>query len=264
MCNPNNPLGRVYSKDEIISFLEFAKKYDLHVIMDEIYALSVWGDQNFESILAYDENEVDWDKTHFVWGFSKDFCSNGLRVGCLVTYNTLLHHQIKNLAYFSCVSSITDHVLTRLLRDSQWIDNFLATNLERMKNSYHVVTAFLDKLSISYEPCNAGFFLWIDLRKWLPPKELYEGYLKAESAKNLGGGKKPPTTAELYLFNKLIDGGVYLTVGTAFNCVEEGWFRWNYASSEDILRLAMSRVEHCLSEIEAKIETWKDNGQINL
>lgn len=42
LCNPHNPLGRCYPEDVILRLMRLCEKYDLHLISDEIYALSVW------------------------------------------------------------------------------------------------------------------------------------------------------------------------------------------------------------------------------
>ena len=41
-CNPNNPLGVVYSMELTISLMEVCKKHKVHFISDEIYGLSVF------------------------------------------------------------------------------------------------------------------------------------------------------------------------------------------------------------------------------
>lgn len=42
LANPNNPLGFCYSKETLLAYCRFVEKYDLHLISDEIYALSVY------------------------------------------------------------------------------------------------------------------------------------------------------------------------------------------------------------------------------
>uniref|UniRef100_A0A673M0I0 1-aminocyclopropane-1-carboxylate synthase-like protein 1 n=1 Tax=Sinocyclocheilus rhinocerous TaxID=307959 RepID=A0A673M0I0_9TELE len=55
LLNPHNPLGEVYSSEEMINFLEFAKMHKLHVIVDEIYMLSVFNETDtFRSVLSLD------------------------------------------------------------------------------------------------------------------------------------------------------------------------------------------------------------------
>ena len=58
-CNPNNPLGVVYSKELTISLMKVCRKYKVHFISDEIYALSVFDPSaKFHSILSIPKAEV--------------------------------------------------------------------------------------------------------------------------------------------------------------------------------------------------------------
>ncbi|XP_053116848.1 1-aminocyclopropane-1-carboxylate synthase-like protein 1 isoform X2 [Hemicordylus capensis] len=54
LINPHNPLGDIYPAKLLKECLEFAHRYKLHVIMDEIYMLSVYDDTTFTSILSLD------------------------------------------------------------------------------------------------------------------------------------------------------------------------------------------------------------------
>ena len=63
-CNPHNPLGVVYSKVMAIRLMEVCKKYKVHFISDEIYALSVFDRSvKFESILSIPKEEVSFHST---------------------------------------------------------------------------------------------------------------------------------------------------------------------------------------------------------
>ena len=46
--------------------------------------------------------------------------------------------------------------------------------------------------------------------------------------------------AEVTLWNKFFDVGVYITVGKAFHCAEPGWFRIVFAEEPSILKLGQS------------------------
>jgi aspartate/methionine/tyrosine aminotransferase len=41
------------------------------------------------------------DLVHIVFGFSKDFCASGLRVGCLLSRNSALNKALDNISYFN-------------------------------------------------------------------------------------------------------------------------------------------------------------------
>ncbi|EAU81749.2 aminotransferase [Coprinopsis cinerea okayama7 len=64
LCNPHNPLGRCYPKEVVEAYLAFCEKWNLHLVSDEIYALSRFesGDvgepEGFRSILSFDLSSI--------------------------------------------------------------------------------------------------------------------------------------------------------------------------------------------------------------
>lgn len=42
LCSPHNPYGRTYDKETLLAYATFCEEHDLHLISDEIYALSVF------------------------------------------------------------------------------------------------------------------------------------------------------------------------------------------------------------------------------
>ncbi len=84
ICNPGNPTGYLYSKDEIKKLAEIAKKHDLFLVADEVYREFVYGDEKHYSILQEEsmaENGIIIDSV------SKRYSMCGARIGCLVTKN---------------------------------------------------------------------------------------------------------------------------------------------------------------------------------
>jgi 1-aminocyclopropane-1-carboxylate synthase len=90
LCNPHNPLGFNYRRDTLLAYCRFAEKHNLHLLCDEVYALSQFENPNvkervpFTSILSVDvkvEAGCNPARVHVLYGMSKDFCANGLRVG---------------------------------------------------------------------------------------------------------------------------------------------------------------------------------------
>ncbi|KAG9319461.1 hypothetical protein KVV02_000359 [Mortierella alpina] len=114
LSNPHNPLGRNYSLEVIIEFLKFANKNKIHVLFDEIYALSVFDHEltgeahaeqpahdPFISVLSLPNLEQYCDKEliHVAYGMSKDFCLNGFRCGCLLSpWNSDLLNAMQSIA----------------------------------------------------------------------------------------------------------------------------------------------------------------------
>ena len=87
ICNPCNPTGYVYSKDEIIKIAELAKKHDLFIIVDEVYREFIYTDLKHFSIL---EDERFYDHAILIDSTSKRYSLCGARIGFIVSKNSEL------------------------------------------------------------------------------------------------------------------------------------------------------------------------------
>src|SRR5262245_38715986 len=110
--SPDNPLGRVYSREEVLMVIDWASKAGIHLVMDEIYALSVYGEREFVSAASV---APLGDRVHVVWAFSKDFGASGLRAGVLVSENDELLAAMDELAFWACCSGDTQWLLGRMI-----------------------------------------------------------------------------------------------------------------------------------------------------
>ena len=86
-ANPNNPLGRCYEPSVLRECLAFCAEKALHCISDEVYAMSSFSSSapflRFTSILSLLDNTLPAtfaSRVHAIWGASKDFGCNGLRL----------------------------------------------------------------------------------------------------------------------------------------------------------------------------------------
>ncbi len=206
--SPNNPLGTVASAEDIEQILSWAKAAEVHVVFDEIYALSVFGDRPFTSC-AQVAGKLG-DSVHVVWAFSKDFGASGLRCGVLVSDNRELLAAVDGLAYWACCSGHTQHLLAEMISDDAWVDGYVRRNRAVLGDAYRQVTAALEQAAIPFFPAAAGFFLLIDLRRWLG-----EATWEAEDA----------------LWRRLLnEGNVNLTPGKACRNPQPGLFRLCFAA----------------------------------
>lgn len=84
ICNPNNPTGYLYSKEELNVLREICLKHDLFLFVDEVYREFLYGSNTFFSALnleGMDQHVVVFDS------ISKRFSACGARIGALVTRN---------------------------------------------------------------------------------------------------------------------------------------------------------------------------------
>lgn len=208
LTNPDNPRGQVMTAGEVEAVLRWADGRGLHVIADEVYALSTFGPRPFASVGRL--RPVMGDRLHLVWAVSKDLGLSGLRCGVVLSEHAALRDALELQGSWAGVSSHTQHVLATMLADRDWFDRYLGTMRGRLRDAAAAVTAALAVVGIPHLAPDAGFFLLVDLRP------------------HLG---EPTWAAEQALWAHILDTtGVNLTPGSALRAPEPGWFRLCYAS----------------------------------
>ncbi len=84
ICNPNNPTGYLYSREELGALRDLCIKHDLFLLVDEAYREFCYGDRSFISPLhldGFDQHVVILDTV------SKRYSACGARLGCIITKN---------------------------------------------------------------------------------------------------------------------------------------------------------------------------------
>ena len=84
ICNPNNPTGYLYSKEELYRLRDIVKKHDLFLISDEVYREFRYTDEPYLSALCLpglEENVIVVDSV------SKRYSECGIRIGMIVSHN---------------------------------------------------------------------------------------------------------------------------------------------------------------------------------
>mmetsp|Transcript_10576 Transcript_10576/g.19351 ORF Transcript_10576/g.19351 Transcript_10576/m.19351 type:complete len:463 (-) Transcript_10576:418-1806(-) len=243
---PNNPTGTVYSDDALQQMMEWGLLRKIHVVSDEVYGNSVFADDarfsSMEILARRLESKAresitnasgSLDNTaqgglidgmtnqsildlvpklvHIIFGLSKDFCGSGLRVGVLHTRNAKLLQALDNLSYFCAVSNVSQHTITQMLNDKEWLDLFFNENRRRLKHAYTVLEESLTSYDIPFTPSVAAMFTWLDLSEALVDPESWE--------------------AESDLWRELTETrGILLTPGSTCHSKKPGCFRFCWAS----------------------------------
>jgi len=95
ICNPGNPTGVVYSKEEIQKLKELAIKHDIFLIADEVYREFVYDGAKHHSILC--ETGID-QHAIMIDSISKRYSMCGARIGCIVSKNAEFLFTIMKMA----------------------------------------------------------------------------------------------------------------------------------------------------------------------
>ncbi len=84
ICNPGNPTGYLYSKEELEQLRDIVLRHDLFLVADEVYREFTYDGEPHHSILAIKGLE---EHAIVVDSFSKRYSMCGARIGCLVSKN---------------------------------------------------------------------------------------------------------------------------------------------------------------------------------
>lgn len=87
ICNPGNPTGYLYAKEELEKLKDLALKYDLFLIADEVYREFVYEGIEHHSIMSLDGLE---EHAVIIDSVSKRYSMCGARIGCIVSKNKAL------------------------------------------------------------------------------------------------------------------------------------------------------------------------------
>lgn len=230
LAHPHNPLGRCYSPQVIIELMRLCERHKIHFISDEIYALSTFTNEidqgieisPFKSVLSFDTTGIiDPARLHVIWGISKDFGANGLRLGAIISqHNEPLHRALVPPSLYSSTSSVTDQIAISMFEDEKWIDHYIVENRRLLADSYAHVARWAQNNGIEYAAgVNAAFFLWVNLGA-------------AYQAKH---DKSEQDDIDQVVTDALLSKKVFLASGAQFGSEDAGWFRIVFTQEKGVL-----------------------------
>ncbi|GAA6039808.1 hypothetical protein NBRC10512_000769 [Rhodotorula toruloides] len=281
VTSPHNPLGFCYPREVLIEYARFAQKWSLWLVMDEVYAKSVYNGnphgRPFVSILSIDvlrEADCDPSRVLLLYGLSKDFGANGFRGGALVCqYNEQFMAALASTAMPMRMGSPTD-ILWSALLESPELPDYLAMNRQALSRAYKYVTAWLAAHDMPFTPANAGHFVLVDFRAHIGQVRLdteadgsIDGPLgSVDEADSSAGRRNDEEEAgqfeqEIAFLNKLVDAGVYLGPGFSYACPEPGFFRLTFSIRRMELEVALGRIERVCGLPEKAAELSKEYPQ---
>ncbi|HEV2480847.1 MAG TPA: pyridoxal phosphate-dependent aminotransferase [Puia sp.] len=226
LCNPLNPTGKVFTRQELQQFAELAVKYDLIILSDEIWSDIVYSPNVYTSVASLGK-EVR-DRTITITGFSKSFGLAGLRIGAVMAsnkehynllFNTSLHKSTVHGA-----NLLSQVAATAALNEcGDWLRDFL-NHLQRMRD-------------LCVNSLNS-----IEGVHCLPPAGCYVAFPDIT-----GTGLNSGEMQEL-LFN---EARVAVVPGLPewFGDGANGHIRLSFATSAEILTQAMERIKNTIQRL---------------
>lgn len=173
ICQPNNPTGVVYAKEDMDFMVEWALEKGLHVISDEIYALSTFPGYNTSSAadVMYErqpfEEQYLGDRVHIVAGLSKDWGMSGFRVGSLLSHNIQLLNAMDIIGYYPSVSRYTQNALAGVFQDEDFVSWYIEENRRRLYETYLALKEALHLIGVPLLPSQGAIFAWADFSAYI-------------------------------------------------------------------------------------------------
>ena len=136
LCNPLNPTGKVFTKEELIQLGRIACQHDLIILSDEIWSDIVYKPHSFISIASLGKDVRD--RTVTITGFSKSYGLAGLRIGAVVATHPALYSRLFNTSLHQSTvhgaNLISQIAATAALNEcGPWLDEFVG-HLHRMRD----------------------------------------------------------------------------------------------------------------------------------
>lgn len=162
LCSPHNPLGRIYSKEELQRIVELATKHDVLVISDEIHAPLTYKGESFTPFLSLGKSAEKVGVT--VTAASKGWNIAGLKCAIIVTQDEALNKRLNELApAMHYRASLLGGFATAVAfsEGTVWLDSVL----ENLDHNRRMIRDLLDaKLpSVRYHIPQNSYLAWLDL-----------------------------------------------------------------------------------------------------
>ena len=162
LCSPHNPLGRIYSKEELLKFVGLAQKHNVLIISNELHAPLTYKGNQYTPILSLGENARK--VSIVVSAASKGWNIAGLKCAIIVTQDPVLfarlnemplavHYRSSLLGAFATAVAFSDC--------GEWLDDVVS---QLDENRYLIKNLISAKLpSVRYHIPDNGYLAWLDL-----------------------------------------------------------------------------------------------------
>jgi aspartate/methionine/tyrosine aminotransferase len=161
MCNPSNPTGHVWSREDLEVIADVARKHDLIVFADEIYEKLVYDNARHISMASLPGMK---DRTITVNGFSKAYAMTGWRIG-YVAAEKRLSAALRTLHYYTtlCPNVISQEAALAALTGPQTCVQEMRAEYERRRG---LVMSEISRLRhVLYEVPKGAFYVFPDFSK---------------------------------------------------------------------------------------------------
>jgi cystathionine beta-lyase len=167
MCNPHNPCGRVWEKEELEQAMELFKKHDVYVVSDEI-----WSDLILEGYHHTPTQSVSEDarmRTVGVYAPSKTFNLAGLVGSYHIIYNSWIRERVEkesSLAHYNDMNVLSMHALIGAYKKEgeDWLEELCTVLTGNVDFACNYIAEHFEGVEVSRP--QGTYMLFVDCTKW--------------------------------------------------------------------------------------------------
>ena len=228
LCNPHNPVGKVFTREELCRIGELCKKHGVTVISDEIHCEFTNPKRSYVPFASV--NEVCRDISVSCLSVSKSFNLAGLQGACVVAHNRALYNKVRRALNTDEVAEPNAFVIpafiSALTEGEGWLDEMLDYVFENKRFATEYINNNIPGLWVPESA--ATYLLWVDATSLGIDSERLCDIIMKESS-------------------------LMLSPGVHYGAAGEGFLRINLGTSR-------AKVEEGLKRLKAATDAIKRNG----
>ena len=220
LCNPHNPCGRVWSREELQRMYDICKKHGVKVVSDEIHCELIMPGYKFVPFGTVTDDCVVMNSP------SKNFNTAGLQIANIICSHPSCRRRIDRAININEVCDVNPFGIVALQaaynESEDWVDELC----EYLWGNYRVLCDFIGKNVPQWKVCRLeGTYLpWVDI-----------------SAMGM--------TSQALADRLLTEGKVWINPGTMYGPVTgEGYVRFNIATQRSRLMEALERIAKVMKQ----------------
>lgn len=219
LCNPHNPAGRVWTREELARIGEICQKNGVRVIADEIHCELVFPGHEYVPFASTGENQLRNSVTCV--SPSKAFNLAGLQIASIISCDRAVRERIDRAININEVCDVNPFGVEATIAAYEGGEDWLLQLLDYLKGNYDLLCDFFKTYlpQITVTSLEGTYLVWTDCRAFHLPSDVLQTLLLEET-------------------------GLWLNSGTLYGAEGEGFLRWNIACPRVVLHDALTRFLH--------------------
>lgn len=225
LCNPHNPAGRVWTRDELVRLGEICRRNHVTVISDEIHCELVFPGHTYLPFASISDQHL-WNSVTCI-SPSKSFNMAGLQIANIIARDDALRQRIDRAININEVCDVNPFGVEATIAAYNQGEEWLMQLLGYLQGNYETLCEFFGKYlpQIAVTELEGTYLVWTDCRKLGLSSDVLQSRLLAEA-------------------------GVWLNSGTMYGAEGEGFMRWNIACPRSVLVQAMARFRDFVDSLQ--------------